>query len=256
MDALLGFVGPVPPRHWRETRKLLKEILHHASNDLAKKSISMFVVPEINSRIPSICVSYPVYSPWFLAVSNEWRTLDRASALLATIHGPKVMANGAEVPPPSSDDGSQFRPLISRDGRLALLFTCSDAGSMGNVPKHSIPITSVDTAGAILRLAETAESPRVGLAHALEEYSGVIAVALIDIEKRIVWLGHTGMEYFLLVRLDTRVMITTHPKSLLEAFAWTIGAQHVPTGPANVTHVALRTVIGIEIDTGEIIVPD
>jgi glucosamine--fructose-6-phosphate aminotransferase (isomerizing) len=133
----------------------------------------------------------PVAGPLFSATSRAWLTVTDSRCVIghcrAATHGQ-----------PDTGDNRNNHPFISDDGKLAVVVNGVSHNYREVADDHRLTLTSECDSEVVMRLAEAAEHPAIGLEVALNGLRGGLAVAVLDVGRKSVWLArNTGRPIWL-----------------------------------------------------------
>ena len=197
MCAILGFIGDVRRGQWGQTHLILHELLR-ASVVRGRDATGFAALTDPvrrSGRQRVIMDKQPLPANYYAATSFAWRTLPRCSVLLGH-------ARFATSGTPTRDGNNH--PHVTDDGRYVLIHN-------GHVPSHRsaaerlrLNLRSECDSELLLRLVEAEGDAAVGLDRCLRETLGSMAVAVLDVYERRVYLARNEGRPLWLCRLRDR----------------------------------------------------
>jgi glucosamine 6-phosphate synthetase-like amidotransferase/phosphosugar isomerase protein len=195
MCAILGMIGYVPEGRWGQTYAVLRE-LYLASEHRGRDATGFAALTEpLDAPLDGhlVTTKEPLTAGLFVTRNAAFRRLahQRCACFVGHVRGPFALVHNGIV--------SNYREIAE---------------------DHGLRLTSQCDSEVLARLVEDAGDPALGLARALREVSGSVAVAVLDRDTGAVWLARNGRPLWLARMWASEVWFVASTNAiLLRAFA-------------------------------------
>ena len=193
MCGILGFAGHAKRGQWPIVHHLLTE-LFVASASRGGDAAGFAAIQSGKAGKRLVTDKRPVPSTMFAATSFEWATLRSPSCVVAHC---RAATHGS----PHAPNNLNNHPFISDDENLAVIVNGISSNYFDVADEHGLGLRSECDSEVILRLVEKNEHPAVGLDLCLRELTGGMAVAVLDMEREVVWLARNESRPLWVLRL-------------------------------------------------------
>jgi glucosamine 6-phosphate synthetase-like amidotransferase/phosphosugar isomerase protein len=193
MCAIFGYSGKCSPDDWHKVRRLLHELF--VASAIRGTDAAGFAA--IGSRGSIVTDKEPLPGPLFSATSKLWLTLPPSPCVIGHC---RAATHGS----PLTGDNRNNHPFVGRAGQANLAVVVNGVAQNHHdvALHHHLALRTECDSEVVLRLAEAADHPAIGLAVALSELRGGTAAAVLDGRRKTIWVARNAGRPAWLLEVD------------------------------------------------------